>query len=128
MLVIDIFKNFHVHSFLIIIFLMLVREFCTPDEMPAIVGVDFEVYGRVQGVFFRKYTKEKAKELKLNGWCMNTKQGTVLGYVEGEQCKVNELKTWLQRKGSPESAIDKVEFRNEKELEAPTLDKFTIKK
>lgn len=31
-------------------------------------SISFEVHGRVQGVFFRKHTQKKAKELGLVGW------------------------------------------------------------
>ena len=41
--------------------------------MSGLVSVDYEVFGRVQGVFFRKYTAKQANALKLNGWIMNTK-------------------------------------------------------
>ena len=30
------------------------------------------ISGKVQGVFFRKHTKQKATELKINGWVKNT--------------------------------------------------------
>ncbi|EWM23714.1 kinase domain protein [Nannochloropsis gaditana] len=44
---------------------------------------NWEVFGKVQGVFFRKYTKMKAQELGVCGWCMNTGGGTVIGSAEG---------------------------------------------
>ena len=42
------------------------------DEM-ALVAVEYEVFGRVQGVFFRKFTNEKAVSLGLRGWVKNTR-------------------------------------------------------
>ena len=36
-------------------------------------AVDFEVFGKVQGVFFRKYTQRQAVELGVRGWIMNTR-------------------------------------------------------
>ncbi|KAK7086906.1 Acylphosphatase-1, partial [Halocaridina rubra] len=50
-----------------------------------LIAVDFEVFGMVQGVFFRKHTQKQAKKLELKGWCKNTQQGTVSGQLEGEQ-------------------------------------------
>ncbi|KAL7294657.1 acylphosphatase-1 [Trichogramma pretiosum] len=126
MIVVNILRRFEVHSTLLVAFLCLLHQFAAPEDMP--VGVDFEVYGRVQGVFFRKFTQSKAKELGLSGWCMNTDHNTVVGYVEGEKGKVEEMKNWLRTTGSPQSAIDKAEFRNEKQLDMLTLDSFTIKK
>ncbi|XP_012148974.2 acylphosphatase-1 [Megachile rotundata] len=92
------------------------------------IGVDFEVYGRVQGVFFRKYTQKRGEELGLKGWCMNTNNGTVVGRIEGEKAKVEQMKHWLQYTGSPQSAIDKAEFRNEKEITELSFPNFSIKK
>lgn len=91
-----------------------------------LVGVNFEVFGIVQGVFFRKHTLERAVQLGLNGHCKNTRNGTVLGYIEGEKAKVEEMKNWLGHTGSPKSRIDKVDFKDEKELEAPTMKEFSI--
>nr|XP_021207931.2 acylphosphatase-2 isoform X1 [Bombyx mori]XP_037875156.1 acylphosphatase-2 isoform X1 [Bombyx mori]XP_037875157.1 acylphosphatase-2 isoform X1 [Bombyx mori] len=54
-------------------------------------ALDFEVFGRVQGVFFRKYTKEQADKLGLRGWCKNTAQGTVLGHMQGTLDKIEVI-------------------------------------
>ena len=43
----------------------------------------FEVFGKVQGVFFRKYTQAKARELDLAGWCLNTDRKSVQGAACG---------------------------------------------
>nr|CAH7720906.1 unnamed protein product [Callosobruchus chinensis] len=56
-----------------------------------LLSVNFEVFGRVQGVFFRKYTEKEANKLGLKGWCMNTSQGTVKGIIEGTPSKVDEM-------------------------------------
>ncbi|XP_065347298.1 acylphosphatase-2-like [Cloeon dipterum] len=81
-----------------------------------IISADFEVFGRVQGVFFRKYTVQTGKQLGLRGWCMNTKHETVLGHMEGSQEAVNQMKHWLANVGSPSSKIEKVDIRNEKSV------------
>ena len=39
----------------------------------ALVALEYEVFGRVQGVFFRKFTHEKAQSLGLRGWVKNTR-------------------------------------------------------
>ncbi|KAG6796845.1 acylphosphatase-1-like [Apis cerana] len=96
--------------------------------MVQLIGVDFEVFGRVQGVFFRKYTQKHGNELGLKGWCMNTDKGTVIGRLEGEKNKIEEMKNWLRYTGSPQSAIDKAEFRNEKEISKISFNNFEIKK
>ncbi|XP_023016663.2 acylphosphatase-2 [Leptinotarsa decemlineata] len=93
-----------------------------------IISVEFEVFGRVQGVFFRKYTEQEAKRLGLKGWCMNTRQDTVKGVIEGMPSRVNQMKTWLQKTGSPSSRIDKAVFTNEKDINQHTYDSFKIKR
>ncbi|XP_018401447.1 PREDICTED: acylphosphatase-1-like [Cyphomyrmex costatus] len=97
-------------------------------EMSRMLAVDFEVFGIVQGVFFRKYTQKRGKELGLKGWCMNTPNGTVVGHMEGTKTQINEMKEWLRHTGSPQSRIDKAEFRNEKEISQPSFSNFEIRK
>ncbi|KAJ3650136.1 hypothetical protein Zmor_021844 [Zophobas morio] len=93
-----------------------------------LLATDFEVYGRVQGVFFRKYTQQEATKLGLKGWCMNTSSGTVKGVIEGDVNKVADMKRWLQTTGSPQSRIDKAEFTNERQINSFTYDSFKIKR
>ncbi|CAN7996002.1 unnamed protein product [Ixodes hexagonus] len=88
----------------------------------------FEVHGRVQGVFFRKCTKEKADELDLKGWVRNTSKGTVEGVVQGEREKVIEMKQWLSHVGSPHSSISKCVFTDERDVEAPEYSNFGIRR
>ncbi len=94
---------------------------------PGFISVRFEVSGRVQGVYFRKYTKAKAEELKLTGWCRNTPYGTVEGEYEYAiissslhqrgNCRyppeVTEFRHWLCHVGSPRSEIDGCNFSEE---------------
>nr|XP_019558404.2 acylphosphatase-2 isoform X1 [Aedes albopictus] len=89
---------------------------------------DFEVFGIVQGVFFRKYTQKQATSLGLKGWCMNTRDGTVKGQMEGEAKPMNEMKHWLQTKGSPTSRIDKAVFSEMKEIAKYSFNDFSIKR
>ena len=71
--------------------------------------IKFEVHGKVQGVFFRKYTKKEADKLMLNGWVMNTSQKTVVGEAEGNSDKIKLFQIFLEKQGSPKSRIDKLE-------------------
>uniref|UniRef100_UPI003AAED615 acylphosphatase-1 n=1 Tax=Centroberyx gerrardi TaxID=166262 RepID=UPI003AAED615 len=90
-----------------------------------LVSVDYEVFGRVQGVFFRKYTHAEGKKLGLVGWVQNTEAGTVQGQLQGPSNKVKEMQQWLKSTGSPKSQIIKAEFKNEKKVES--LDHSTFK-
>ena len=49
------------------------------------------IYGRVQGVFFRAWTREQADELGLKGWVRNCPDGRVEAHVEGEATSVSEM-------------------------------------
>ncbi|XP_013404558.1 acylphosphatase-2 isoform X1 [Lingula anatina] len=96
----------------------------TCDSMSRLISVDFEVFGRVQGVFFRKYTMKTATQYGLVGWVMNTPQNTVKGQVQGKESKVKEMKEWLQKTGSPKSKIERSEFKNERTIEKTEFSSF----
>ncbi|MCS7149572.1 MAG: acylphosphatase [Caldimicrobium sp.] len=70
------------------------------------------ISGRVQGVFFRAYTKEEAQRLGLKGWVRNLPDGRVEALFEGEPSAVDEMIKWCQ-KGSPTSVVTKVEVLEE---------------
>ena len=53
------------------------------------------VYGVVQGVSFRYYTRRKATALQLIGWVRNLPNGSVEVWAEGERGKLDELVEWL---------------------------------
>ena len=53
------------------------------------------VKGRVQGVSFRYYTLEKARELGVLGFVRNRWDGTVEIVAEGQDSSLRRLVTWL---------------------------------
>jgi acylphosphatase len=66
------------------------------------------VSGRVQGVWYRASTCDRAAELGVNGYVRNLPNGDVEFIAEGEEDRVNELIEWARR--GPEGArVDKVE-------------------
>jgi len=67
------------------------------------------VHGRVQGVFFRDYTRREAERLGLSGWVRNEPDGTVSAEFEGPAEAVEEMLGWL-RVGSPSARVDRVEI------------------
>jgi acylphosphatase len=80
---------------------------------PESVGFRFQVFGKVQGVSFRKYTQRKATEFNISGWIRNTNRGTVEGEVACHSFQsCNRMKVWLQSEGSLRSDIDHAEFTN----------------
>jgi acylphosphatase len=66
------------------------------------------VHGIVQGVSFRHYTTQKARELKLTGWVMNHRDRTVEVVAEGNRENLEALHSWLHE-GSPEAVVDRVD-------------------
>ena len=48
-----------------------------------------KIYGRVQGVGFRSWTKKKAEEFSLTGWVKNCEDSTVECEVCGESKNVD---------------------------------------
>ncbi|XP_025907592.1 acylphosphatase-1 [Nothoprocta perdicaria] len=93
-----------------------------------LVSVEYEVFGKVQGVFFRKYTQAEGRRLGLVGWVQNTSQGSVRGQLQGPAGRVRELQHWLRNTGSPQSRISRAEFRNERKIEALEHEDFQIVK
>ncbi len=49
------------------------------------------VTGRVQGVFFRVWTKQQADALGVSGWVRNCPDGAVEAHVEGDEEAVHEM-------------------------------------
>jgi acylphosphatase len=66
------------------------------------------ISGRVQGVFFRAHTQEKASSLGLKGWVRNLRDGRVEAVFEGEKERIDEMIEWCHE-GSPYSKVDNVE-------------------
>ncbi|XP_052058398.1 acylphosphatase-2-like [Mytilus californianus] len=90
------------------------------------ISVEFEVFGKVQGVFFRKNTRKTAQSLGIVGWVKNTPQGTVQGSCEGTESKMKIMKEWLSKIGSKNSRIDKCDFKNEKSIQKFEYKSFKI--
>ncbi|MFZ5554257.1 MAG: acylphosphatase [Bacteroidota bacterium] len=70
-------------------------------------SVVIKVYGKVQGVSFRYYTREKAIGLDVAGFVKNVDDGSVYIEAEGEEEKVNELIKWCKH-GPSSARVDKI--------------------
>lgn len=55
------------------------------------------VNGRVQGVFFRAETRDRASSLGLAGWVRNNRDGTVEAAFEGDRERVESMVEWCRR-------------------------------
>jgi acylphosphatase len=70
------------------------------------------VRGIVQGVAFRWYAKERARELGLVGWIRNLPDGRVEACFEGSKEAVDSFVEWLQH-GPPAARVDGVDLEEE---------------
>lgn len=76
--------------------------------MADLVSVQITVYGRVQGVYFRAFTVQHARELGLTGFARNTTdRKTVEIYAEGSRDQIEQLVKFLEI-GPPASRVEEV--------------------
>lgn len=75
--------------------------------MTATVAARFHVSGRVQGVAFRAYTRQRAQALGLQGFARNLADGRVEVLAVGDAAAIERLADWL-RTGSPMARVDAV--------------------
>ncbi len=69
-------------------------------------SVLIHVSGRVQGVFFRVYTRNFVHELQdVTGYVKNLYDSRVEIYAEGPELSLRRLTDWAKHKGSPGSQI-----------------------
>lgn len=66
------------------------------------------IEGRVQGVFYRAFTRDSAARLGLKGWAKNLYDGRVEVVFEGDKEDIEEA---IQecRKGPPGSSVHEIE-------------------
>lgn len=86
-------------------------------------SIYFQVTGKVQGVFFRKFTQAEAQSLRLSGWVRNCEDGSVEGVASGSERELKNFIQWLH-KGSPMSRVDDVVS---KEIQVETFEGFSIR-
>lgn len=78
------------------------------------------VEGRVQGVFYRASTRNKARELGLTGCARNLSDGAVEVVVCGPPAAVRALRDWLWE-GPSAAEVEVVECREESFQEYDTF-------
>jgi acylphosphatase len=59
--------------------------------------VHLKIHGRVQGVYYRASTVQKAQKLGLTGWVINCPDGSVEAVAEGARQKLDELIAWCRQ-------------------------------
>jgi acylphosphatase len=53
--------------------------------------VTVRIEGRVQGVFYRAWTEQTARQLRLDGWVRNRRDGSVEAVFSGPAAQVDEM-------------------------------------
>jgi acylphosphatase len=84
--------------------------------------VSITVSGKVQGVFYRQSTKERATTLGIKGQVKNTPGDTVEIIATGTVEQIEQLITWCWS-GPPKAKVSNVVS---KELPVEIFDKFNI--
>ena len=69
--------------------------------------VRVNIFGEVQGVFFRASCAERARMLNLAGWVRNDRGGGVEAIFEGEPEAVDGMLAWC-RTGPPLARVERV--------------------
>ncbi len=73
-----------------------------------VVQRGYRITGRVQGVFFRVWTRDTASSLGLQGTVRNLPDGSVGAHFKGPTRVVEEM-TMRLKEGPPASRVDEVE-------------------
>lgn len=82
------------------------------------------ISGKVQGVFFRAFSRELARDLHLTGWVRNNRDGTVEIVAQGDEEKLAKLKDKL-RQGPPSARVIRVDC--EQQDNAETYQEFKLR-
>ena len=80
------------------------------------------ICGRVQGVFYRAWTVEQARDLCLRGWVRNRRDGSVEILVGGDEAATDELIRRC-RQGPPAAQVEAVEVEEADETPPARFEK-----
>lgn len=85
------------------------------------------ISGRVQGVGFRYFTRENARELGINGWVKNLRNGDVEVVLDGPADKVEKM---LERlKTGPRSAkVEQIREVEESDKTGKSFNGFSVRR
>jgi acylphosphatase len=96
---------------------------CDNPTMPELLRRRVVVHGRVQGVFFRDTTRERARAYGVAGWVRNRPDGAVEAVLEGPPEAVDRVARFLEI-GPPHAHVEHVEAHDE---EPEGLNGFSIR-
>ena len=70
---------------------LLTNLYCPPANVESIVRKAGKAEGRVQGVHFRVFVRNSARELGVTGWVKNMKDGSVTMELQGAAQIIEQL-------------------------------------
>ncbi|MEP6971149.1 MAG: acylphosphatase [Betaproteobacteria bacterium] len=73
----------------------------------AIIAAHLDIHGQVQGVGYRLAMLSKARELQLQGWVRNKRDGRVEALVQGPADRVAHMLAWCQS-GPPVARVRQI--------------------
>ncbi len=73
------------------------------------VRAHVHITGRVQGVNFRAYTRDKARAAGVEGWVRNLSDGRVEAVFEGSRSAVQRMVSWCYS-GPIHAEVEKVDL------------------
>jgi acylphosphatase len=86
--------------------------------------ISITVSGKVQGVYYRQSSRERAVELGITGTVQNLRDGSVQIIATGTKEQLDELANWCS-KGPVRAAVENVEV---KELPLQSFERFSIER
>jgi len=86
--------------------------------------ISITVFGKVQGVFYRQSTREKAIELGITGYIKNMPDDTVYILATGSTEQLDKLSAWC-RQGPPKARVSHIDV---KELPIQQFPNFRIER
>jgi len=84
--------------------------------------LSIQVFGKVQGVWFRVSTQQKAKELGIQGTVRNLSDGSVFIEASGTSAAMQSFIEWCH-KGPIHARVDRLEH---KEMDAQIFTDFQV--
>lgn len=70
------------------------------------------ISGKVQGVYYRQNTAQKAQELDIKGWVRNLSDGRVESVMEGNEVNIGKILNWCKQ-GPADANVTGVQIFNE---------------
>lgn len=86
--------------------------------------ISITVSGKVQGVFYRQSTREKAAQLGITGFVKNMPDDTVYILATGTKEQLDEFTAWCKQ-GPPKASVNNIDV---KELSLQQFPNFRIER